>query len=133
LGSYIEEEYQVEPLPENQTVTQIKIHKGKKTKKAKAKACLFHAVSNTIFTRIMNLKSAKDIWDYINKEYEGHERTKNMQILNLIRELEMLKMKEAETIKEYADKLLGVVNKVRLLGNDFSDERIVQKILVYVP
>lgn len=56
-----------------------------------------------------------------------------MQILNLIREFEMLKMKEAETIKEYADKLLGVVNKVRLLGNDFSNERIVQKNLVSVP
>ena len=48
----------------------------------------------------MNLKSAKDIWDYIKKECEGNERTKNMQILNLIREFEMLKMKEAETIKK---------------------------------
>ena len=28
---------------------------------------------------------------------------------------------------------LGVVNKVRLLGNDFSDERIVQIFVVYVP
>jgi len=44
----------------------------------------------------------------------------------------MIKMKETETIKEYADKLLGIVNKVRLLGNDFSDERIVQKKLVFV-
>ena len=56
-----------------------------------------------------------------------------MQILNLIWEFEMLKMKEVETIKEYANKLLGVVNKVRLLGNDFSYERIVQKNLVSVP
>jgi len=89
----------VEPLPKNPTVAQIKIHKGKKTRKAKAKASLFHAVSGTIFTRIMNLKSEKDIWDYIKKEYEGNERTKNMKILNLTREFEMLKMKEAETIK----------------------------------
>jgi hypothetical protein len=29
--------------------------------------------------------------------------------------------------------LLGVVNKVRLLGKEFSDERIAQKILVFVP
>jgi hypothetical protein len=84
LWEAVEEEYEVEPLPENPTVAQIKIHKGKKTRKAKAKACLFHAVSSTIFTRIMNLKSAKDIRDYIKKEYKGNERTKNMQILNLI-------------------------------------------------
>jgi len=78
LWEAVEEEYEVEPLPENPTVAQIKIHKGKKTRKAKPKACLFHAVSSTIFTRIMNLKSEKDIWNYIKKEYEGNERTKNM-------------------------------------------------------
>jgi len=33
--------------------------------KAKAKACLFTTVSPTIFTRIMSLKSAKAIWDYL--------------------------------------------------------------------
>jgi len=45
----------------------------------------------------------------------------------------MLKMKEAEIKKEYANKLFGIVNKVRLLGNDFSDQRIVQIFVVYVP
>ena len=56
-----------------------------------------------------------------------------MQVLNLIREFEMQKMKESETIKEYSDKLLGIVNKVRLLGTDFSDSTIVQKILGLIP
>ena len=74
LWEAVEEENEVEPLLEYPTVAQIKIHKGKKTWKAKDKACLFHVVSSTIFTRIMNLKSAKDIWDYIKKEYEGNER-----------------------------------------------------------
>ena len=78
----------------------------------------------------MNLDSAKAIWDYLKKEYQGNERTKNMQSLNLIREFEMLKMKDSETIKEYFEKLMGIANKVRLLGKDFSDERVVQKILV---
>jgi len=55
-----------------------------------------------------------------------------MQILNLILEFEMLIMKEAETMKEYTDKLLDIVNKVRLLGNDIPDERIVRNFLVFV-
>ena len=49
-------------------------------------------------------------------EYEGDERIKGMQALNLVREFEMQKMKESETIKEYANKLLSIANKVRLLG-----------------
>ncbi|KAL6990741.1 hypothetical protein U1Q18_052532 [Sarracenia purpurea var. burkii] len=81
----------------------------------------------------MNLESAKDIWNYLKSEYEGNQRTKSMQVLNLIREFEMQRMKETENIKDYADKLLNIVNKVRLLGKDFPDERIVQKILVTVP
>lgn len=133
LWEAIEEDYDVPPLPANPTMTQLKTHKERKTRKSKAKAYLFSAVSSTIFTRIMNLESAKDIWDYLKKEYQGNERTKNMQVLNLIREFEMLKMKETKTIKDYSDKLLGIVNKVRLLGKDFSDERIVQKILVTLP
>jgi hypothetical protein len=45
-----------------------------------------------------------------------------MQALNLIREFEMQKMKEIENIKDYADKLLSMINKVRLLRNEFSDD-----------
>jgi hypothetical protein len=81
----------------------------------------------------MCLKSAKDVWDYLKKEYAGDDRIRGMQSLNLIREFELQMMKDSETIKEYSDKLLGIVNKVRLLGTLFSDCRIVEKILVTVP
>ena len=57
-----------------------------------------------------------------------------MQILNLIKEFEMHKMKEKKkTIKAYFDKFLSIVNKVRLLVRDFFDDRIVQINLVSVP
>jgi hypothetical protein len=36
-------------------------------------------------------------------------------------------MKESETIKEYSDRILGIANKIRLLGSEFSDSRIVEK------
>ena len=42
-------------------------------------------------------------------------------------------MKESETIKEYSDRLFGIVNKVRLLGTSFTDSRIVEKILITIP
>ncbi|XP_019259108.1 PREDICTED: uncharacterized protein LOC109237273 [Nicotiana attenuata] len=56
-----------------------------------------------------------------------------MKVLNLIREFELQKMKESETVKEYSDRLLGIVNKVRLPGTKFKDSRVVEKILVTVP
>lgn len=81
----------------------------------------------------MTLKSAKEIWDYLKGEYTGDERIRGMKVLNLVREFELQKMKESETVKEYSDRLLGIVNKVRLLGTKFKDSRIVVKILVTVP
>lgn len=56
LWELVEEDYEVPPLPANPTVTQIIAQKEKKTRKSKAKACLFATVSQMIFTRIMSLK-----------------------------------------------------------------------------
>jgi len=129
----VEEDYEVPPLPNNPTMSQIKNHKDRKTKKSKRKAYLFSAISSSIFTRIMSLKSAKAIWDYLKAEYEGDERIRGMQVLNLIRDFEMQKIKETETIKDYSERLLNIANRVRLLGSVFNDSRFVEKILVNVP
>ena len=81
----------------------------------------------------MSLKTAKEIWDYLKNEYEGNERIRGMQVLNLICDFELQKMKETETIKEYSDRLLNIANRVKLLGSSLEDSRIVEKILVTVP
>jgi len=121
------------PLSENPTVAQMKVHKEKKTRKTKAKSCLFAGVSQMIMTKIMTLKSPKEIWEYLKAEYEGNEKIRGMKILNLIREFEMQRMKESETIKEYLNKLLGIANKIKLLGKEFPDSRLVKKIFLTVP
>ena len=133
LWEAVEEDYVVPPLPADPTLNQIKIHKDKTTRKAKAKACLYAAVSPAIFSRIMACQSAKAIWDFLKAEYQGDERIKGMKVLNLIREFERQQMKESETIKEYSDKLIGIANKVRVLGTELTDSRLVQKILVTLP
>ncbi|XP_031378501.1 uncharacterized protein LOC116193898 [Punica granatum] len=133
LWEAVEEDYEVAPLPNNPTMAQIKLHKEKKTRKAKAKSCLYAVVSPTVFTRIMRLESAKAIWDYLKEEYEGDEKIRGMKVLNLLREFERLQMKERETVKDFADKLVEIANKIRVLGTDMKDDRLVQKILVSVP
>eukprot|EP00256_Glycine_max_P035812 XP_006582454.1 uncharacterized protein LOC100801200 [Glycine max] len=129
----VEEDYEVYSRPENPTMAQIKNHKERKMKKAKARSCLFVGVSQMIFTRIMTLKTPKTIWDYLKEECAGDDRIRSMQVLNLRREFELQRMKESETIKEYSNKLLGIGNKIKLLGIDFADSRIEEKILVMVP
>jgi len=77
---------------------------------------LFAAVSPIILTRIMTLKTAKKIWDFLKQDCEENKRIEEMQVLNLIKEFDMQKMK---TTKEYNERLLGIVNNVRLIGTVF--------------
>ncbi|XP_022928014.1 uncharacterized protein LOC111434919 [Cucurbita moschata] len=81
----------------------------------------------------MSLKTAKEIWNYLKAEYEEDERIRGMKVLNLIRDFELQKMKELESVKEYSDRLLSIANKVRLLGSVLNDSRIVEKLQVTVP
>ncbi|XP_057999165.1 uncharacterized protein LOC131177990 [Hevea brasiliensis] len=110
LWEAVEEDYEIPPLPGNPTLAQIKNHKEKKTRNSKAKASLYDV-----------------------EEYQGDERIRGMKVLNLVREFEIQRMKESETIKEYSDSLISLANKVRLLNVEFSNNRIVQKILVTLP
>ena len=57
----------------------------------------------------MSFRSTKAIWDYLKTEYEEDERIRGLQVLNLIRNFELQKM-EAESIKEYFDRLLNIAN-----------------------
>ena len=84
-------------------MAQIKNQKERKARKSKARATLFAAIPKEIFTRIMTIKLAYEIWSFLQNEYKGDERIKGMQPLNLVREFEMRKMKESKTIKEYAN------------------------------
>ena len=107
LWETVEKDYEVPPLGDNPSINQMKIHRERKTRKAKAKACLFSTISFSILTRIMEIESTVAIWEYIKNEYKGNEKVQNMQVMNLIWEFEMSGMKKFQTIKDYAEQLLN--------------------------
>ena len=57
----MEDDYEVAALHDNPALNQIRPHKEMTTRKAKAKACLYAAISPTIFSRIMACDFAKKI------------------------------------------------------------------------
>jgi len=66
----------------------------------------------------------------LKEEFEGSDRVKTVKLLTLKREFEMLKMKDEELVKDYSSKVLELVNKIRLLGEAFPDERVVEKMMI---
>nr|KYP65422.1 hypothetical protein KK1_011656 [Cajanus cajan]KYP65424.1 hypothetical protein KK1_011658 [Cajanus cajan] len=88
----------------------MKFHSEQVAKRAKALTILHSTVDDDIFMRISNLDIAKEVWEKLQEELFGNKRTKQMQVLNLKKEFEALKMNEAENIKDFMTKLIKVVN-----------------------
>ncbi|XP_052197215.1 uncharacterized protein LOC127804394 [Diospyros lotus] len=121
------------PLPDNPTIAQVKHHSEQVAKKFKALSCIHQAISESIFTRIMACETAKEAWDRLKEKFQGTDKNKQMQLLNLRREFETLKMKDSESVKEYMNRVVKVVNQIKMLGDEFPESRIVEKVLVILP
>ncbi|XP_016743098.1 uncharacterized protein [Gossypium hirsutum] len=81
----------------------------------------------------MACETPKQAWNRLKEEFQGTERTRQQQLLHLRRDFENLKMKEEETVKQYSDRIMVVVNSIRLLGEQFSEVRIVEKMISTLP
>jgi hypothetical protein len=133
LWKMVESDRQPTLLGNNPTIAQMKFFNEEKAKRFIALTCLHDAVSEEIFTRIMACKSVKETWDKLKAEFHGDEKARKMQVLNLRRQFEGLKMKETDTFKDFSSQISKLVNQVRLLGEDFPNSRVVEKVLVSLP
>ncbi|KAL6347748.1 hypothetical protein AAG906_026277 [Vitis piasezkii] len=69
--------------------------------------------------------TAKEAWDKLKLEYQGSDRTKIGTSLNASAEF--------EKGLRYSNRIALIVNKIRSLGEEFPDARIVEKVLVTLP
>ncbi|XP_022895340.1 uncharacterized protein LOC111409532 [Olea europaea var. sylvestris] len=115
LWEFTEAGIEPPPLRTNPTIAQLKQY------------------SEEVAKKIMTCETAKEAWDILQEEFRGNARKRQMQVLNLRREYETLKMKDSESVKEYFDRLMKVVNQIRLLGGNLLDRRVVEKVLISLP
>ncbi|EOY26997.1 Uncharacterized protein TCM_028953 [Theobroma cacao] len=117
----------------NLTNAQMKQQEEDIAKRYKVLSCLQSAVSGEILARIMHLENPKEVWDHLKDEFQGSERTKQIQALNLTRQFEMLSMDEDEFIRIFPGRLMGIVHQLRLLGKAMPEDKLVSKMLVSLP
>lgn len=88
-------------------------HKLKKAKGPKASIFLHLSIFNSIFSRIIGCKIAKQIWNKLKEEFEGNSSVKVFKLLTLKRQFEILRMKEDKFVKGYATKVMIIVNQIQ--------------------
>ncbi|KAJ8758587.1 hypothetical protein K2173_000308 [Erythroxylum novogranatense] len=118
LWQWVEEERELPALRNNSTLNQIRAHEEEVAKAPRV---------------IMTCETAKSAWDVLKELYQDNERMKKMQVLNLKRDFVALSLKEHESIQEYSDRLMTLVNNIRLLGEDLFESKIIEKIFISLP
>jgi len=96
---------------------------------AKVVNTLLGSFSQSEFVKVMQLKSAKEIWDKIVQSYEGDSQVKNSKLQTLRIQHETLKMHSDESISSYFLFIDEVVNCMKNLGEEIKEVTLVGKIL----
>ena len=109
------------------TLTPIEKDQLKELKKMDVKALLFiqQGIGNNIFPRIMKASKAKEAWDILQQEFQGDKRTRSVKLQAL--------RKENETLNEFSSIFMELVNQMKSYGEEISDKRIVEKLLISLP
>lgn len=96
---------------------------------AKAKHAILSGLSDNELVKVMHFSSAKETWDKLKRLFEGDVKVKEAKLQTLRAQLEGLKMKDEEKIVDYLQRVDDMVNTIRGLGEDISNEVIVKKVL----
>jgi hypothetical protein len=102
-------------------------------KDKKVRAHLFQCLSDELLMQVAKKKTGKEVWDSLKARFVGAERVKDARLQTLKTEFDALRMKEEETIDEFARKLTAMSVKFRNLGGSLDDAALVKKLFDTVP
>ncbi|KAI3498732.1 hypothetical protein L1887_09191 [Cichorium endivia] len=102
-------------------------------KSKKARAFIFQALPDDVILQVAQKKTAKEVWDSLKTRYLGADRVQKARLQTLKSEFDSLRMKEGESVDEFAGKLSGISTSYISLGSKLDDAVLVRKLLDAVP
>eukprot|EP00253_Pinus_taeda_P017472 PITA_17472 len=95
----------------------------------KAVNTLLGCLSQSEFIKVMQYKTAKEIWDKIVLSYEGDEKVKQAKLQTLRIQYENLRMYNDESVANYFLRIDEIVNCMKNLGEEIKEAIVVEKFL----
>ncbi|KAK1435289.1 hypothetical protein QVD17_01050 [Tagetes erecta] len=97
------------------------------------KGIIYQTLPEHVLLQVSKHKNVKDVWESIRIRYLGADRVQKARLQTLRNELAMLKMKDNESINDFAGKMSTIIAKFKSLGSSLDEEVIVRKFLNAVP
>ena len=94
---------------------------------------ILSGLAETVFVKVMQLETMKEIWDKLKNICEGDDEVKGAKLQTYREQFDNLKMKEEENIAAYFLRVDEIVNIIRGLGERIEELVIIQKILISLP
>lgn len=98
-----------------------------------AMALLFQSIPESLILQVGELDTAKKVWEAIKARHLGAERVKEARLQTLMAEFDRLKMKDSESIDDFAGKLSELSSKSAALGAIIEEPKLVRKFLKSLP
>eukprot|EP00253_Pinus_taeda_P029275 PITA_29275 len=96
---------------------------------AKVVNTLLGCLCQSEFVKVMQYKTAKEIWDKIVLSYEGDEQVKRAKLQTLKIQYENLRMYNDESVANYFIRIDEIVNCMKNLGEEIKETVVVEKVL----
>ncbi|XP_076899132.1 uncharacterized protein LOC143552911 [Bidens hawaiensis] len=80
-----------------------------------------------------NQETAKDLWAAIKSRHLGTDRVREARLQTLTTKFDNLKMRDSESIDDFAGKLSSLVLKYATLGEEIEETKMVKKFLKALP
>lgn len=113
----------------SQTLNEIKAHENN----VKARVAIISFLSDSIFAKVMGLKSAKQIWEKLSIMYEGDLKMKQAKLTNINHKFENLRMSNDENIERYLPQVNEILSAIRGIGGTLEESEFVRKVLLTLP
>ena len=95
----------------------------------KALYILYQGVDETTFEKISAAATSKEAWEILKNSHTGVDKAVRVRLQILRAEFEALNMSESESVSDYCTSTIVLVNKMKRLGEEIEDVRVVEKIL----
>ncbi|GKE11328.1 putative zinc finger, CCHC-type containing protein [Tanacetum coccineum] len=102
-------------------------------KSKQALAFLFQAIPEDMVLQMVSYTDPKQVWDGLKTRFLGVDRVRTDRLATLNRELESLRMKEGESVDDFASKLTDLASKARSLGYELEEVDLVKRLLDSMP
>lgn len=87
------------------------------------------SIPQDVLLQVVKHKMAKVVWDSLKTRYVGADRVKQARLHTLKSEFESQRMKQSESIDDFAGKLSVMASRYISLGATMEDSTMVKKLL----